>query len=77
MRRILVESARRKKRAKHGGDRQRVDLDDQDVLVRPPPDAIVAPDQALLRLAEEKPEAAQIRRPPEPAGSSPFSDAGS
>jgi RNA polymerase sigma factor (TIGR02999 family) len=27
MRRILVENARRKKRAKHGGDRQRVDLD--------------------------------------------------
>src|SRR5262245_41105091 len=26
MRRILVENARRKKRSKHGGDRQRVDL---------------------------------------------------
>src|SRR5436309_15863347 len=35
MRRILVESARRKKRVKHGGERQRVDLDDQDVPVRP------------------------------------------
>src|SRR5947209_2576495 len=27
MRRILVDNARRKKRLKHGGDRQRVDLD--------------------------------------------------
>src|SRR5215218_934450 len=28
MRRILVEAARRKRRPKHGGDRQRLDLDD-------------------------------------------------
>src|SRR6516162_6814626 len=44
MRRILVEIARRKKRTKHGGDRQRVDLDDQDVPVRPLPDEILALD---------------------------------
>ncbi len=60
MRRILVESARRKKRAKHGGGLQRIDLDDQDVPVRPPPDEIVALDEALTRLAEEDPEAAQV-----------------
>jgi RNA polymerase sigma factor (TIGR02999 family) len=60
MRRILVESARRKKRAKHGGDRQRVDLEDQDVPVRPRPDEILALDEALTRLAEEDPEAAQV-----------------
>src|SRR3954465_7513417 len=36
MRRILVDGARRKQAAQHGGDRQRVDLDDQDVPVRPP-----------------------------------------
>jgi RNA polymerase sigma factor (TIGR02999 family) len=60
MRRILVDSARRKKRAKHGGDRQRVDFDDQDVPVRPPPDEIIALDEALTRLAEEDPEASQV-----------------
>jgi RNA polymerase sigma factor (TIGR02999 family) len=61
MRRILVENARRKKAVKHGGDLQRVELDDQqDVPVRPLPDEIVALDQALTRLTEEDPEAAQI-----------------
>ena len=61
MRRILVESARRKKRAKHGGGRQRVDLDpDQEVEVRPPPDEIIALDEALTRLTEEDPAAAQV-----------------
>jgi RNA polymerase sigma factor (TIGR02999 family) len=60
MRRILVESARRKKRTKHGGGRQRVDLHDQDVPVRPPSDEIVALDDALTRLAEEDPKAAQV-----------------
>jgi RNA polymerase sigma factor (TIGR02999 family) len=60
MRRILVEGARRKKRVKHGGDRQRVDLGDQEVPVRPPPDEILALDQALTRLAEEDPAAAQV-----------------
>src|SRR5262245_48093660 len=60
MRRILVEQARRKKRAKHGGDLQRVELHDQEVPVRPPPDEIVALDEALTRLAEEDPEAARM-----------------
>jgi RNA polymerase sigma factor (TIGR02999 family) len=60
MRRILVESARRKKRARHGGDLQRVDLRDEDVPVRPPPDEIIALDEALTRLAEEDLEAARV-----------------
>ena len=60
MRRILVENARRKKRAKHGGGLRRVDLDDHDVPVRPPPDEILALDDALTRLAEEDPEAARV-----------------
>jgi RNA polymerase sigma factor (TIGR02999 family) len=60
MRRILVESARRKKRVKHGGGRQRVDLADRDVPVEPPPDDLLAMDEALTRLAKEDPEAAQI-----------------
>jgi RNA polymerase sigma factor (TIGR02999 family) len=60
MRRILVESARRKGRVKHGGGLQRVDLDDQDVPVRPPPEEIVALDEALTRLAAEDAEAARV-----------------
>jgi RNA polymerase sigma factor (TIGR02999 family) len=60
MRRILVESARRKKRVKHGGGRHRVDIDDRDVPVPTPPDEIIALDEALTRLAAEDPEAAKV-----------------
>src|SRR5499427_7672163 len=40
MRRILVENARRKKRSKHGGDRQRVDLDSRITLNEEPDDRL-------------------------------------
>jgi RNA polymerase sigma factor (TIGR02999 family) len=60
MRRILVESARRKKRGKHGGHLQRLALEDRDVPVQPPADDILALDAALTRLAETDPEAAQL-----------------
>jgi RNA polymerase sigma factor (TIGR02999 family) len=60
MRRILVDSARRKKRVKHGGDRQRVELAEQDVPVRPPPEEVLALDEALTRLAAEDAAAAQV-----------------
>jgi RNA polymerase sigma factor (TIGR02999 family) len=60
MRRILVESARRKSRVKHGGELQRVELDVQDVPVRPPPEEILALDDALTGLAAEDPDAARV-----------------
>ncbi|HJZ89736.1 MAG TPA: ECF-type sigma factor [Gemmataceae bacterium] len=60
MRRILVDSARRKKRDKRGGDRQRVDLQDHDVPAGPRADEILALDEALTRLAAEDPDAAQV-----------------
>ena len=60
MRRILVESARRKKRGKHGGHLQRLSLEDRDVPVEPPADDILALDDALTRLAETDPEAARV-----------------
>src|SRR5262245_37901002 len=60
MRRIVVESARRKQRAKHGGGRPRVDLDEHHLPVRPPPDEILALDDALTRLKEEDATAAQV-----------------
>ncbi len=62
MRRILVDSARRKKRVKHGGGQQRVDLEDHDVPVRPPPEEILALDEALTRFEAEDPTAAQVVR---------------
>src|SRR5262245_50841241 len=38
MRRILIDNARRKRRPKHGGDRQRVDLDEALAVVPAKPD---------------------------------------
>lgn len=60
MRHILVDKARRKRRRKHGGDRQRVDLDD--VAAAPPSvgDDLLALDEALTRLAADDPEAAAV-----------------
>jgi RNA polymerase sigma factor (TIGR02999 family) len=52
MRRILVENARRKQTNKHGGGRQRQDLD-AEALIAPEPDVdLLALDAALHRLAE-------------------------
>src|SRR6187455_2971747 len=47
MRRILVESARRRKRSKHGGDRQRVDLDSH-IALNDEADDLTALDEALV-----------------------------
>jgi RNA polymerase sigma factor (TIGR02999 family) len=60
MRRILVETARRKKRRKHGGHLQRQSLEDHDVAVEPPLDDVLALDTALTRLAQDDPEAARV-----------------
>jgi hypothetical protein len=47
MRRILVEGARRKKRLKRGGDRERVDLDDADLVSTAAPDELLVIDEAI------------------------------
>jgi RNA polymerase sigma factor (TIGR02999 family) len=60
MRRILVDSARRKHTDKRGGDRQRVDIDKCDVPDRLPAEDILALDDALPRLEKEEPEAARV-----------------
>jgi RNA polymerase sigma factor (TIGR02999 family) len=60
MRRILVESARRKQRIKHGGALQRLDLEEYDVPVTPPPEELLALDEALARLATKDADAARI-----------------
>jgi len=60
MRRILVENARRKQAEKHGGGRQRRELN-ADALVAPVPDMdLVALDAALSRLAELDPVKARL-----------------
>jgi len=60
MRRILVDAARRKQRDKHGGDRDRVDLDAAAPAARDPRHDLVALDAALTRLAAEDPQAAKL-----------------
>lgn len=60
MRRILIESARRKRTEKHGGLRQRVSLDDVDSAGEPPSTDLLALDEALTKLAQEDPVKAQL-----------------
>ena len=58
MRRILVESARRRNRLKRGGALERVEL--PDMPARDPDDRLIALDEALTRLASEDPVAARV-----------------
>jgi RNA polymerase sigma factor (TIGR02999 family) len=60
MRRILVENARRKRRLRHGGGRQRLPLDRLDLAEEAPPDDVLALDQALEELTREAPDAAAV-----------------
>lgn len=59
MRRILVETARRKRRPKHGGDRQRVELEDALSVAEPHQD-LLALDDAVSRLAVTEPAKAEL-----------------
>jgi RNA polymerase sigma factor (TIGR02999 family) len=58
MRRILVDAARRKRREKHGGGLERVEL--PDAPARDPDDRLLSLDDALTRLAAEDPVAARV-----------------
>src|SRR5262249_53864375 len=60
MRRILVENARHKGRLKHGGGRQRVELDAVELAVEIPADHLLALDEALTRLGARDPQTAQL-----------------
>jgi RNA polymerase sigma factor (TIGR02999 family) len=59
MRRILVESARRKQRLKHGGGRAR-EPEGRDVAAPEMPEGLLALDEALDRLAAASPQAAEL-----------------
>lgn len=52
MRRILIESARRKKRAKRGGSRRKIDFQNADLAIEGPSDDIIAIDEALEKLSK-------------------------
>ncbi len=60
MRRILVESARRKNRLKHGREHRRVDLESGCLVSEAPSLDLVALDEALARLAEAEPAKAEL-----------------
>lgn len=60
MRRILVEAARRKGRIKHGGQRQRVDLDSACIVEDPPSWDLLALDEALTKFNALEPAKAAL-----------------
>jgi RNA polymerase sigma factor (TIGR02999 family) len=60
MRRILIDAARRKRRLKHGGGRQRVSLDAIESPDRLPEDQLLELDEALKALARAAPLRARL-----------------
>jgi RNA polymerase sigma factor (TIGR02999 family) len=60
MRRILIENARRKGRVRRGGARQRVDLDEAQLITAGPNDDLLDLDDALTRLADLDPIRAEL-----------------
>ena len=60
MRRILIDRARQRKRARHGHGLQRVNLDDVDLAVTADDDTLISVNEALERLATEAPDKAEL-----------------
>jgi RNA polymerase sigma factor (TIGR02999 family) len=60
MRRVLVDSARRKRRLKRGGPARRKDLDEVEVACEVPRDELLDLDDALAKLAEEDRQKAKL-----------------
>ncbi len=60
MRRILIENARRKARVKHGGGRQRIELDEHLAALPAAADDLLALEEALTRLEACDPRRAEI-----------------
>jgi RNA polymerase sigma factor (TIGR02999 family) len=63
MRRILIDTARRKQSLKRGGDRNRIDLADVEPAVEPPPGIdLLALDEAMVKLeARDKRKAELVK----------------
>jgi RNA polymerase sigma factor (TIGR02999 family) len=60
MRCILIDQARRKRRPKHGGGRNRVSLDEALCLAEAPNDDLLALDEALAKLGRAEPAKAEL-----------------
>jgi len=62
MRRILIEHARRRSRLKRGGERTRVSLSEVNIAAVENPEDVLALDDAIRRLEQQDPRAAEIVR---------------
>lgn len=60
MRRILIDNARRKKRLKHGGDLERIDLPEIEASALDQVDDLIALDEALTIFAQQDPDKAEL-----------------
>jgi RNA polymerase sigma factor (TIGR02999 family) len=60
MRRILIEKARQRHSVRHGGGRQRLDLDNLQLLDEATPEAVLALNEALERLTEAEAVVGQV-----------------
>src|SRR3954465_4608212 len=60
MRRILVENARRKKRVKHGGELERVEVELASLPTRMSSDELLSLDEALEKLKQQDPVKSQL-----------------
>ncbi|HLH53318.1 MAG TPA: sigma-70 family RNA polymerase sigma factor [Verrucomicrobiae bacterium] len=60
MRRILIESARRRKALRHGGGQVRVDVQDVELAAPAPDDQLLVIDEALSRFAAIDPRKAEL-----------------
>jgi RNA polymerase sigma factor (TIGR02999 family) len=60
MREILIEQARRKDSLKRGGAARRVELSEGLVLIEPPAEDLLALDEAIGQLQQEKPLLAEV-----------------
>lgn len=60
MRRILVEHARRKSRLKHGGNQQRLNIDQLELADSDKEESILLVDEALEQLEQVNPQRAKI-----------------
>jgi len=62
MRHILIDHARRNRRVRHGGGRQRIDFPEADMVAEAPSRDLLALDEALTRFASEDPQKAELVR---------------
>jgi RNA polymerase sigma factor (TIGR02999 family) len=60
MREILIEQARRKASAKHGGASGRVELGEGLAVIAPPADDLLALDEAMQKLQANRPDLSEI-----------------